>query len=51
MGRKLISNLKFNLKKFTYENRIRFERTQENITFKRSIIKIVLKSLFKNMRM
>lgn len=47
-GRKLISNLKFNLKKFTYENRIRFERTQENITFKRSIIKIVLKSLFKN---
>ena len=48
MGRKLISNLKFNLKKFTYENRIRFERTQENITFKRSIIKIVLKSLFKN---
>lgn len=37
-GRKLISNLKFNLKKLTYENRIRFERIQENLTFKKSIV-------------
>ena len=47
-GRKLISNLKFNLKKLTYENRIRFERIQENLTFKKSIIKIVRNSLIKN---